>query len=1335
MIPYLAELPPEIYTAILTQVPREEQQQTVLSLTRAIPRSPVPLYHLFEYIRLKSAPSVVQLNSRLRGHVEEARWVKEFSLETWTVDADVIVNLLGLLPRLSSVTLFVGPNFAPEHMEEVLEKPRENLRYLSLRFRPYVQRATYYQFLKGAYFDTTLQALSRWPSYNFPSYVNRAGSSRPRDSSRAALCAALGFLPSRSDSHTGLQVALFIFNSPRSAPALRILDLSTCNIRLPDVEALLARFRHLRHLILDGCGITRGEFQDGDWANVGKLCALATVKAAKEREKKLKIWLEVNADHSHLDGGAVPEGEVALPRRVRRGRRGLAYATISLRDSPPIESTPVVRTGVVVPKVRVVPSSPSLCSLSTTANTLHKDQHDTIRAEFVRGWDEGLAQLTAVRNRLYQSWKNGVRMVRIAGDQGMEEGFDGLEDVNDESAFYGRGEGSRTYGLHQFCVSQVQNLGLTMPMAAVMQQLVVYGKMYPIKVASLDVKQGVNVQRGTRLLSYSFKYQPATPGARTEIRFGTWDCLLEGTVGVWKVRVGDEISFQRSKQKPVITILEPCKHGVQVGGLCGLCGKDMTGWVVSSVCFWDVPLTYTVCSYDYTGFSDASRASIQMTHSAFGPTVSMEEAQRIERATAEHLLKSRKLSLIVDLDQTIVHATVDPTVGEWITEGEVWEARQAKKASTTPKSDGSTSDSDNTTSDAGECNPNWDALKDVRKFRLGPESFGMPATRGSPNIKGKQKVIENEGCMYYIKPRPGLQDFLCNLSTKYEMHVYTMGTRAYAEEVCAAIDPDRQVFGGRILSRDESGSLTQKSLQRLFPCDTSMVVIIDDRADVWEWSPNLIKVIPYDFFVGIGDINSAFLPKVEPLAPAVHTPTLATPPIATTSVVASSSPSPLAVPEEQERAENESKALLTQNSLALEAQVEERPLAKKQEELQDETDAVTPTEKLKTDHPRKALLKSDDVELRRVRELLEEVHRRFFAAYNQGSPEDISKKRRLSAGKPQLSESYDVTRIIPEMRSRTLDGVYIVFSSVIPLDTKPETTEIWTVAHMFGARCYTELNNRITHVVAAKHGTVKVDMARKRGGINIVRLAWFTDSIALCQRQDETPYLLEDPTRKAPSLSPNLDPHQISSDPEPDADDWDVEPAPPGNTTYELADINWDDINDEVEAAMNESDDEDDDARSERSSVRSAMASDDDDLMTDDIRSQTRFVCRSSVDTTSELQVSPASRNSTPRHKRKRPRSVTPSESGNSGLQQDILRSPLSKRKKLAASRTGSSKLKEAFTADEVAFARRSRSRSNSLVRESLGLPSPVNEYDEDEGDDEDEDEDFLARELGEEWG
>jgi RNA polymerase II subunit A C-terminal domain phosphatase len=140
-------------------------------------------------------------------------------------------------------------------------------------------------------------------------------------------------------------------------------------------------------------------------------------------------------------------------------------------------------------------------------------------------------------------------------------------------------------------------------------------------------------------------------------------------------------------------------------------------------------------SSDYTGFSDASRASIQMTHSAFGPTVSLEEAQRIERETAEHLLRSKRLSLIVDLDQTIVHATVDPTVGEWIAEGEAWEARQALTNGADPED---------------ECNPNWEALRDVKKFRLGPESFGVPQ-RGD---KGRGKVtLGNDGCMYYIKPR------------------------------------------------------------------------------------------------------------------------------------------------------------------------------------------------------------------------------------------------------------------------------------------------------------------------------------------------------------------------------------------------------------------------------------------------------------------------------------------------------------------------------------------------------------------------------------------------------
>jgi TFIIF-interacting CTD phosphatase-like protein len=55
--------------------------------------------------------------------------------------------------------------------------------------------------------------------------------------------------------------------------------------------------------------------------------------------------------------------------------------------------------------------------------------------------------------------------------------------------------------------------------------------------------------------------------------------------------------------------------------------------------------------------------------------------------------------------------------------------------------------------------------------------------------------------------------------------------------------------------------MARKSIERLFPVDQSTVAVIDDRGDVWGWQSNLVKVIPYDFFVGIGDINSSFLPK------------------------------------------------------------------------------------------------------------------------------------------------------------------------------------------------------------------------------------------------------------------------------------------------------------------------------------------------------------------------------------------------------------------------------------------------------------------------------------------
>jgi hypothetical protein len=132
----LRSLPPELYTEIFINLPTSSLQQTVLSLTRALPFSPIPEYHLFTHIHLKHPDQVVQLHRRLRKAIEDTSWVRELALETWTVDADVLVNLIVILPEVIGLTLFIGPNFAPEHLQAIFEKPRPTLRFISLRFRP-----------------------------------------------------------------------------------------------------------------------------------------------------------------------------------------------------------------------------------------------------------------------------------------------------------------------------------------------------------------------------------------------------------------------------------------------------------------------------------------------------------------------------------------------------------------------------------------------------------------------------------------------------------------------------------------------------------------------------------------------------------------------------------------------------------------------------------------------------------------------------------------------------------------------------------------------------------------------------------------------------------------------------------------------------------------------------------------------------------------------------------------------------------------------------------------------------------------------------------------------
>lgn len=514
------------------------------------------------------------------------------------------------------------------------------------------------------------------------------------------------------------------------------------------------------------------------------------------------------------------------------------------------------------------------------------------------------------------------------------------------------------------------------------------------------------------------------------------------------------------------------------------------------------------------------RAPIQMTHDNTTLTVSEKEATRVEEDAKRRLLASRRLSLVVDLDQTIIHATVDPTVGEW-------------------KED--------------KDNPNHQALRDVRQFQLIDDGPGM------------------RGCWYYIKLRPGLEDFLQNVAELYELHIYTMGTRAYAQNIADIIDPTRQLFGDRILSRDESGSLTAKNLQRLFPVDTKMVVIIDDRGDVWRWSPNLMKVSPYDFFVGIGDINSSFLPKKQDIGATnkavkaakekekevrIHHANGETAKAGTETEVS-------ALEQLVTMGGGDNPRLLQEQTNAQEEtimhQVEDRPLLQKQKELDAEDEATAESsessveleESQESSKQRHHLLEDHDKELFQLQDRLEQVHTIFFDEYDRKRTRGLGGRVATLRGEKAPSKDRDVDLklvpdikdIMPQFKKKVLGGVVLIFSGVLPLGTDTQNADISLWAKSFGVTIATKINARTTHLVAGRNRTAKVREATRYPDVKIVTTQWLLDSLTSWKHLDEEPYLLPvHPDDRGEPLSPGSrelgESSWLSSSDEAEAEFW-----------------------------------------------------------------------------------------------------------------------------------------------------------------------------------------------------
>ncbi|XP_044717689.1 NLI interacting factor-like phosphatase domain-containing protein [Hirsutella rhossiliensis] len=569
---------------------------------------------------------------------------------------------------------------------------------------------------------------------------------------------------------------------------------------------------------------------------------------------------------------------------------------------------------------------------------------------------------------------------------------------------------------------------------------------YPITITKLLKSPGDSIKKQENIIEYKFTWRRKVgdDSWTDETTYTEFDSPAEGKLKEWRIGEGMVISADT----PCMAVEEACGHEVQIQGLCSLCGADMTevNWASEE--------------------KDTDRAMINMTHDQTGLMVSESVAMKAEHDTQKRLLRQRKLSLVVDLDQTIIHACIEPTVGEW---------------------------------QRDPSNPNHDAVKDVKSFQL--------------NDDGPRGLAS--GCTYYIKLRPGLRDFLDEVAKMYELHVYTMGTRAYALNIARIVDPDRKLFGNRVISRDENGSITSKSLQRLFPVSTNMVVIIDDRSDVWPRNrPNLIKVVPYDFFKGIGDINSSFLPKRTDLLPA--------PPQSNGSPATPEAPAPEKQDKEAPKAsplDEIARMGSADNGVSLKVQAEEqektlekqltdRPLLHMQEEL-DRADELSAQgsetgDSAMPSHTRQHLLSDEDEELSALQDHLTDLHASFY---------ETTKSRRRSTVDDgvDLSMVPDVGDILDELKSNVLSGLVIVLSGLVPLGAKVEESEIGMHAQSFGAQVLDSVSRRVTHLVVSttRPRTKKVQQAAKIASVKIVNQNWLTDCLSQWRRLDERPYYLD----------------------------------------------------------------------------------------------------------------------------------------------------------------------------------------------------------------------------------
>nr|XP_058896451.1 RNA polymerase II subunit A C-terminal domain phosphatase isoform X3 [Kogia breviceps] len=338
----------------------------------------------------------------------------------------------------------------------------------------------------------------------------------------------------------------------------------------------------------------------------------------------------------------------------------------------------------------------------------------------------------------------------------------------------------------------------------------------PLRLLEWRVAAGAAVRIGS-VLAVCEAAASAQPTGPAPTRPGSGGCVrTERRLRSERAGVVRELCAQPGQvvaPGAVLVQLEGCSHPVVMKGLCAECGQDLTQ-LQSKNGRPQVPL---------------STATVSMVHSVPELMVSSEQAEQLGREDQQRLHRNRKLVLMVDLDQTLIHTTeqhCQQMSNKGIFHFQLGRGEPMLHTRLRPHCKG--------------------FLEKIAKlYELHVFTFG---SRLYAHTIAESQVAASPDEAITRRPQAVSQRRWMQRPTKQHLD---RGTRGF-------LDPEKKLFSHRILSRDECIDPFSKTgnLRNLFPCGDSMVCIIDDREDVWKFAPNLITVKKYVYFQGIGDINA-----------------------------------------------------------------------------------------------------------------------------------------------------------------------------------------------------------------------------------------------------------------------------------------------------------------------------------------------------------------------------------------------------------------------------------------------------------------------------------------------